>query len=315
MIRKSKGLARHIDTSSFGAFVDLAIHQVTQKPNTVAAYWQDVRVWLAFCETRGIDPKTPRRQEVRAWIEDMKAGGARSRTRARRVSALCSVYRELRRELTDKDGKEVAPVVMVANPFSVDDGPKREKAVTRTPTPVAKPAVVKAILATCDDSPLGVRDRALIRVMWGTGLRRSSVVEMTLERLIEAEGGYETLVEGKGDKLHRVLIRGSAAHALDKWLAIVRAGGFTTGPLWRTRRSSALGGLGIWQMMRRRAELAGVKLSPHMLRVAFLTFNKASLDEKQDAAGHADPATTRLYDRTEWKGRAAFEQMPEVEDV
>lgn len=52
-----------------------------------------------------------------------------------------------------------------------------------------------------------------------------------------------------------------------------------------------------------------------MLRVAFLTYNRAGLEAKQEAAGHADPATTRLYDRTAWRGRQAFEQMPEIEEA
>jgi hypothetical protein len=46
-----------------------------------------------------------------------------------------------------------------------------------------------------------------------------------------------------------------------------------------------------------------------------LTYNPAGLEAKQEAAGHSDPATTRLYDRASWRGREAFEQMPEVEDV
>jgi integrase/recombinase XerD len=314
MGRGSKGLSLNVDTVSFEAFVDLAIHQVTNKPNTVAAYWQDVHAWLSFCTDEGIDVRAPRRQEVKRWIDAMTVEGARSRTRARRISALCSVYRELRRELIDKDGKEVPPVVRVPNPFSVDDGPKREKAVTRTPTPLPKPTAVAAILATCDDSPLGIRDRAMVRLMWATGLRRSSMVQMTVERLTEVTGGYETYVEGKGDNLHHVLIRGQAAADLDRWLAVLRDGKLTAGPIWRTKRA-AITERGLWSMVHRRARLAKVKMSPHMLRVAFLTYNRASLDEKQDAAGHADPATTRLYDRTQWRGRAAFEQMPEVEDT
>ena len=65
----------------------------------------------------------------------------------------------------------------------------------------------------------------------------------------------------------------------------------------------------------KRAERVGAYLTPHMLRVAFITYNPAELEAKQDAAGHADPATTQGYDRNAWKGRAAFVAMPEVEDL
>lgn len=314
MTRRS--LQVHVETGSFEAMVGLALGQISKNRNTADAYWRDVSAWLAFCGRRGISPRTPRRQEVSLWIDEMREAGLQPKTRARRVSSLCSVYRELRRDLTDQDGKELPPVVEVKNPFSIDDGPRRERGNPRRPTPVARPDVVAKLLATCDDSPLGVRDRALIRVLWATGIRRGSAVSMTIEALEEDREGYQTEVTAKGDKLVRLLIRGHAATAVAGWLDVLRAAGITAGPLWRTKRG-ALTDRGLWRMLRARADRAKVtgRFSPHMLRVAFLTYNRAGLEAKQEAAGHADPATTRLYDRTEWRGRQAFEQMPEIEEA
>jgi integrase/recombinase XerD len=70
-------------------------------------------------------------------------------------------------------------------------------------------------------------------------------------------------------------------------------------------------------MVRQRAREAGVteRITPHSFRASFLTFGNASLDARQAAAGHADAATTQLYDRRDWRGREAFELMPEVEDL
>lgn len=311
-----RGLQLHVETGTFEAFVALALGQISKNRNTVSAYWIDVRAWLDFCARKGIDPRKPRRQEVSAWIDEMRDAGTRPKTRARRISALCSVYRELRRELADKDGKEIAPVVLVPNPFSIEDGPRRERGNARRPTPVARPEVISKLLSTCDESPLGIRDRALIRVMWATGLRRSSVIAMAVEQLEEDADGYLATVEAKGSKNVRVLIRGQAAAALAAWLTLLREAGFNSGSLWRTKRGE-LTERGLWRMLRKRADKAKVtgRISPHMLRVAFLTFNKAGLEAKQEAAGHADPATTRLYDRSAWKGREAFEQMPEIEET
>lgn len=315
----------------FEFFVAMAMSQITRNRNTADAYWRDVAHWLAFCRARGIDPQTPRRHEVAIWMDDMIAADVAPKTRARRVSALCSVYRELRRELRHPDGHVIAPVVVVPNPFSVDEGPRRERrAAALQPTPVADPEIVQAMLATCEPAPgaapdlFDLRDRALIRVLWATGIRRSSAVDMLIERLTmripgtgsTAPAGFETSVLAKGGKRVRLWIRGEASTALAAYLEALADAGIAAGPLWRGHK----GGLtprGVATVLRRRAELAGAqgRISPHMMRVAFLTFNEAGLEARQDAAGHADPATTRGYDRAAWRGREAFAKMPEVEQV
>lgn len=245
----------------------------------------------------------------------MTAEGVASKTRGRRLSSLCSIYRELRRELADRDGNEIAPFVMVKNPFSVDDGPRRPRA-RANPTAVARPESVRALLGTCDESPIGVRDRALIRILWATGIRRSSAIAMTIERLEISEQEVRTVVEAKRGKQVTILIVGRAFVALRAWIEILRQGGFTEGPIWR-KQNGLLTERGIWWVLRDRSVLAKLPrhVSPHMLRVAFLTYNKAPLEAKQEAAGHSDPTTTREYDRTLWRGREAFEGMPEIEEL
>lgn len=312
---RTRQLATQIETSSFEAFVELAMKQISTNPHTADAYRRDVQKWLAFCRARSINPRTPRRQEVAAWIEEMTVAEVAAKTRARRVASLCSVYRELRRELTDQNGEDLPPYVMVKNPFSVDDGPKRRKAQAERPTPAARPDVVQAILATCD-STIGVRDRALIRVLWSTGIRRMSAVSMRIEKLETVPEGYYTLVEAKRDKTVPILICGRAATTLDAWLDILSGGGFKEGPIWRGLDGDAMSERMIWWMLRDRSIEANVRpVSPHMLRAAFLTFNKASLEAKQEAAGHADVNTTRGYDRSQWRGKEAFVAMPEIEDL
>jgi integrase/recombinase XerD len=314
---KQRQLSRHVETETFRAFVALAIAQISTNPNTANAYSRDVDKWIAFCQAHDINVLTPRRQEVAEWVAEMIAAGIAPKTRTRRVSALCSVYRELRRDLADKDGKSIPPVVLVVNPFSVDDGPRREaNAHALTPTPVAHKETVQALLGACDALPLGVRDRAIIRVLWGTGIRRASLVAMMIERLERVDGGFETVVLGKGNKQIRIRIRGAAARELTAWLGVLRESGIVKGPLWRAK-FAPLTTSGVWHAIRRRAVAAKIveRISPHMFRVAFITYNKASLEAKQEGAGHADPATTKGYDRTQWRGREAFEGMPEVEDV
>ena len=313
---RPKQLATQLDTSSFEAFVELAMKQISMNPNTADAYRRDVQKWLAFCRARSINPQTPRRQEVAAWIEEMAASEVAPKTRARRIASLCSVYRELRRELADQDGQELPPYVTVKNPFSIDDGPKRRKATALKPTPAARPDVVQALLETCGTSPVGIRDRALIRVLWSTGIRRMSAVSMAIEKLDPVPEGYYTLVEAKRDKHVPILICGRAATALDAWIDVLGGGGFKEGPIWRNFDGKPMSARLIWWMLHDRSLEAKVRhVAPHMLRAAFLTFNKASLEAKQEAVGHVDVNTTRSYDRSQWRGKEAFMAMPEVEDL
>lgn len=313
---RTRQIATHIDSSSFEAFVELAMKQISTNPNTADAYRRDVQKWLAFCRARSINPRTPRRQEVAEWLEEMTVAEVAPKTRGRRNASLCSIYRELRRELTDQNGNELPPYVTVRNPFSIDDGPKRRKALAKRPTPAARPDVVQAILATCESSPIGIRDRALIRVLWSTGIRRMSAVSMQIDKLETVPEGYYIEVEAKRDKLVPILICARAATALDVWLDVLRGGGFTAGPIWRKLDGNALSERLIWWMLHDRSIKAKVRpVSPHMLRAAFLTFNKASLEAKQEAAGHADVNTTRAYDRSQWRGKEAFVGMPEIEDL
>lgn len=305
---KTSALDRYDIATEFESRVMIACAEISSSETTRDAYYKDFRNhWMPFCRDYNIDPKRPEAKKgtVVAWMEWMKKRGDAPKSRARRLSALSSIYRQLRRdEIVDK------------NPFSVDEGPKRGKALPLEPTPIASPAEILKLLATCDGSVLGTRDAAIIRVLWATGVRRASLASMTFERLRRDRGAFVAKVIGKGEKSLQVLIRGKAAAALEAWLAILKDAKLSSGPIWRTKRGP-MTERAIGHMLDRRAKLADLpkSVSPHTFRVSFLTFNPASLDAKQDAAGHADPATTKLYDRASWRGREAFEKMPEIEDV
>lgn len=295
-----------------------AIDQISSSRNTRQAYWLDARHWLAYCEHSGIDPApvsaSAKRDKARrsrlveavsAFIDGMTDAGVASTTRARRIAALSSIFERLRQKEPD-----------LFNPFSATSGPKRERGVRERPTPPVLPAVVERLLAACaaDTTCAGKRDAALLRLLWATGMRRSSAVSLTRERLLpQADGTYLAEVTAKGRRLVRVLIRGRAAEALREHLAGSEQGG----AVFRRDTGKPMKGKDVWCVVRRRARDAGVtaRVSPHCFRASFVTFGTASLEDRADAAGHADVSTTRLYDHHDWRGRAAFEQMPEVEDA
>jgi site-specific recombinase XerD len=315
---RTKAIQPHFETGSFDALAYAAMIKATAKSDhTRAAYANDLRRWTEFCNSRGIDPRDPHDLAVEGWIEEMKKAKVAPKTRARRIAALCAIYRRLRKERRSGGGGKPIPPAVTHNPFSMDEGPDRETALAVRPTPSASPRDIAKILETCDQTPLGIRDAAIIRVLWGTAARRSSLLDMTFERLQRDRTDYIASLVAKGNKNVPVLIRGHAAAALAAWIAVCKDGGITTGPIWRTKTAETLTARSIDRMLKRRAKTAGVtsKVSPHTFRVAFLTYNPAGLEAKQDAAGHADPATTRLYDRKNWRGREAFERMTEIEDT
>ena len=293
-------LQRLVSSDPFERAVMLALVEISAVNATRREYRRDFELWLAFCGENNVDRAAPQDGAVAAWVEWMKRKGHASKSRARRMSALSSIYRELRR-------KKVVSV----NPFSVDEGPKRERVSVVQPTQVATPEMVRALLAACDETPLGLRDAAMVRVLWSTGMRRVSLLSMTAERMQKDHMGWIATVVKKGGDNQRVLICGKAREALDRWLAVLKEGGLATGPIWRSRSGKPLELRELNRAISRRSQ----DVSPHMLRVAFLTYNPAGLEAKQEAAGHSDPATTRLYDRTAWRGRQAFEQMPEIEEA
>ncbi|MAU01383.1 MAG: integrase [Anaerolineaceae bacterium] len=155
------------------------------------------------------------------------------------------------------------------------------------------------LLYVCPPTPLGIRDAAIISLLYGCGLRRAELVALDFTHYIKEEN--ELHVRGKGNKQRAVPV-GNAALALADWLAIRGAEG---GPLFwglgNRNRNDRLTDQAIYNMLRKRAKEAGVKnLSPHDFRRTFvgdLLDAGADIVTVQKMAGHASPTTTSRYDR------------------
>lgn len=288
----------------FAGTVMRACFTLSASENTRRAYWADFLAWRSFCAGAGLDLQHADDVAVAAWAETMKKNGAASRTRARRLSALSSIYDRLKRK------GEVEH-----NPFSAQEGPKREVARTEHPTPIADAVAVSAAIRACKElpAPWCYRNEAILRLLWSTGMRRASLSAMTCELLQRAsDAAYYCELPAKGDRTVRIWIKGATAAALTMWL---ETSGIDSGPIFVSQKSKdALSPRDVWRVVKSMGLRAGHDLAPHQFRVAFLTLNPAPLEARQDAVAHADPATTRKYDRN-WRGRAAFEQMPDPEEV
>ncbi len=174
-------------------------------------------------------------------------------------------------------------------------------------TPEIRPEQARALLKSIDTSTaVGLRDRAILSVLVYTAARVGAVARLTVKDLRHDGTQYSLRFAEKGGKSREIPIR----HDLEQFLLdYTRAAGITEGPLFRTTAGktkrltgNAMSAIDICRMMKRRLREAGLPthFSPHSFRVATVTDlleQNQPLEDVQHLAGHADPRTTRLYDR------------------
>jgi integrase/recombinase XerD len=161
-------------------------------------------------------------------------------------------------------------------------------------------AQVESLLAAPDtDTPLGIRDRAILEVLYATGLRVSELISLRPADL-DLEVGILTCF-GKGRKERLVPIGSKARAWVTRYLDEVRGRHPRPGPsLFVSQRGGRLSRMGLWGIVRRHAVTAGVAnvLTPHVLRHSFATHlleRGADLRALQAMLGHADISTTQIY--------------------
>jgi site-specific recombinase XerD len=171
-----------------------------------------------------------------------------------------------------------------------------------------------ALLNTCGQDAAGIRDAAIVAVLYGCGLRRAELVNLDLAHYERQSGllstGSRLLVHGKRNKQRYVPILDGAARALADWLAVR---GDAAGPLFQVVGNRNRGGRmttqAVYAMLKARATAAGVaSLSPHDLRRTFvgdLLDAGADIVTVQKLAGHSSVETTARYDRRDEKAKTA----------
>lgn len=273
--------------------------------HTRDAYRRDVAAWLGWCAATDVDPLRASFLHVNAYARSLEATlGARTgrpltpATVARRLSALSSWYDFLVR-LRAVDG----------NPVAGADRPRvdRDHSATVGLTPQEVDALLAA--AQADTSPTAARNRAVVALLADLGLRVGELVSLNLDDLGFERGHRSVRFVGKGGRARRRALTPGTAYAVDAYLAERAAAQHVTvpeltGPLLVTATGGRLDRHSVFRLVRRLARTAGIpawaKLSPHSLRHAFATTARAEgvpLEDVQDAMGHADPRTTRRYDR------------------
>lgn len=259
-----------------------------RSPHTLEAYARDTQRFAAWLAARGVDrPEHVSGADVSAHLAHLEATGIGLRSIARARSAIRALFRFLVQER-----------VVEADPTSQVDAPRFLQPL---PT-VLKAAQIDALLDAPDlGSPLGIRDRAMIQLMYSAGLRVSELVTQPLHQ-VRLDPGL-LLVFGKGRK-ERLIPMGEEATAwIVRYLRDARpllSGDGRATELFLDRQGTGMTRQNVWQRLQRYALVAGVrgKVSPHVLRHSFATHllaHGADLRALQQMLGHADITTTQIY--------------------
>lgn len=281
------------------AFLDHLTVERGASVHTVAGYRRDLSRYAAFLAGRGITELSDAgRADIAAFAEDLRSGdGEHAALAASSVARALSAVKSLHR-------------------FAVDDGAVVDNAAAGVSPPQAGRRLPKALaldqvqaLLNSPDAatPVGLRDAALLELLYGTGARVTELVSLDVDDvthlLHDPDAGLRLF--GKGRKERLVPVGSYARAALDAWLVrgrpamLERARG-STPALFVNTRGARLCRQSAWAILREHAERAGVtaEIGPHTLRHSFATHlldGGADVRVVQELLGHASVATTQIY--------------------
>jgi integrase/recombinase XerD len=265
------------------AFLDELQVERGLSPLTVAAYRRDLAQFAdgAGSGWRG-DP-----EPVRDFVNALRRDGRRPSTQARKVAAIRSFYGfALREGLATRD----VP--------SLVDAPRPG---TYLPDVLAPEDVERILEIPPADDPIGIRDRAILELLYACGLRVSELVGLDTDRVDLA--AQQVRVIGKGNKERRVPMGDEARERLHRYRIGPRqawTAGKPTPAVFVGKRGNRLSRESVWRLVKRWAEAAGVaeRVTPHTFRHSFATHlleGGADLRVVQALLGHASISTTQLY--------------------
>ena len=269
-------------------FRDYLALEAGHSANTVESYLRDLTRFVGWLDQRGVaGPALVTRTLVREFIFALKDLGLSAATIRRQASAIRTYY-----------GFLISEGRVEQDPSDRLEMPRRGRRLPDT----LSVAEMEAMLAAPDaDAPLAWRDRALLELGYGAGLRVSELCGLTIPDLLLAEGLVRVL--GKGSKQRLVPVGRSVIGAVSVYLHQVRPGldhGASRDRVLLNARGAPLSRVGAWGIVKRLARVARIRkrVTTHTLRHSFATHlleGGADLRAVQEMLGHADLSTTQIY--------------------
>ncbi|MDW5502026.1 site-specific tyrosine recombinase XerD [Pseudomonas lundensis] len=256
--------------------------------NTLASYRLDLQALVAWLNRQNTSLLQAQALDLQAFLAERVEGGYKATSSARLLSAMRRLFQYLYRENMRTDD----PTALLASP----------KLPQRLPKDLSEAQVDALLRAPCVDQPLELRDKAMLEVLYATGLRVSELVGLTISDVSLRQGVVRVI--GKGNKERLVPLGEEAVYWIENYLEHGRpwmVNGQALDVLFPSNRSQQMTRQTFWHRIKHYAILAGIdseRLSPHVLRHAFATHllnHGADLRVVQMLLGHSDLSTTQIY--------------------
>ncbi len=261
--------------------------------NTQEAYRRDLGDFQAFLDPRNGDPTACSVSTIQEYLADCTDRGRKTKTVARRLAAIRTFLKFLA-ESGRRDPEDVDALLQRL------EAPKPERSLPKT---MSRAQVLRIVEQPDAREPLGCRDRAMLELLYASGLRATELCEL---KVGDYNAPLRTVrVFGKGSKERVVPVGVPAQQAIGHYLDVVRPALFRSpqvsgSTLFLSHTGRPLERIALWQIVRKHALASGVlkEVSPHTLRHCFATHllsGGADLRVVQELLGHSDVGTTQIY--------------------
>ena len=291
MLKKSRTIETEFPCNETGLierFLDAFWVERGAAQNTLDAYRSDLLGLCSWLSAEGKSLETATRSDLLDYLAELFRAGAKPSSSARLLSGMRRFYRYLLRE-----------GAIQVDPSGNIEAPRPQRLL---PDALSETDVEQLLQAPQVDSALGLRDRAMLELLYATGLRVSELTGLTLGQLSLHHGVVRVI--GKGDKERLVPLGEEARDWVDRYLQTARPelmqGHSICPQVFVTARGAGMTRQAFWYLVKRYAAEAGIykPLSPHTLRHAFATHllnHGADLRVVQMLLGHSDMSTTQIY--------------------
>ncbi|EOC0552946.1 site-specific tyrosine recombinase XerD [Cronobacter sakazakii] len=269
-------------------FLDALWLERNLSENSLSAYRRDLSMVVEWLHHRGLSLVTAQSGDLQTLLAERVEGGYKATSTARMLSAVRRLFQHLYREKIRDDD----PSALLASP----------KLPQRLPKDLSEAQVERLLQAPTVEEPIELRDKAMLEVLYATGLRVSELVGLTMSDVSLRQGVVRVI--GKGNKERLVPLGEEAVYWLEQYLTHGRPwllNGQSLDILFPSNRARQMTRQTFWHRIKHYAQLAGIdseKLSPHVLRHAFATHllnHGADLRVVQMLLGHSDLSTTQIY--------------------